>query len=135
MFSFFKNSQPHHPTNTLAQALAKDGLPPGMDPMTLGVLEQRGSYSGRRVTYFRVFDPIRVAERSVQVRTFADLDSRPEFVLGSGHREQDGAIVLSRQTRPASASVTTSVATAARANANRSDHADDEQFVFPDRIA
>jgi hypothetical protein len=46
------------------RALASDGLPPGMQPSTLSVVQQHGSYSGRRVRYFREFDPIRVADRS-----------------------------------------------------------------------
>jgi hypothetical protein len=43
----------------IRQALASDGLTPGMDPATLVVLQMPGSYSGCRVTYFRVFDPVR----------------------------------------------------------------------------
>jgi hypothetical protein len=121
----FGKPRSSHPTTALAQALVRDGLPPGMDPASLAVFEQSGSYSGRRVTYFRVVDPVRVAERAVNVRAFTDLDLHPELVLGSGHRERDGAIVLSRQNRPAA-----SIASA-RAQANRSDHADDEHFVFP----
>ena len=38
---------------------------------------QRGSYSGRGVRYFRVFDAIRVTERALTVRRYADLDARP----------------------------------------------------------
>jgi hypothetical protein len=97
MFDFFRKSRAHHPTKPIAQALATNGLPPGMDPETLDVVDQRGSYSGRRVTYFRVFDPVRIAERAVQVRVFADLDAHPELILGSGHVEQNGAVVLSRR--------------------------------------
>lgn len=125
MFGLFGKSQSRHPTTALAEALAREGLPPGMEATSLVVLEQPGSYSGRRVTYFRVFDPVRVGERALEVRAFADLDSHPDLVLGSGHRERDGAIVLSHQNRPALSSTT------ARAQANRSDHTDDEQFVFP----
>jgi hypothetical protein len=97
MFSLFKRSHQQQPTAALARALAQEGLPPGMDPATLAVVEQRGSYAGRGVRYFRVFDPIRATERAVQVRVFGDLDSHSELVLGSGHVEHDGAIVLSRR--------------------------------------
>ena len=129
MFSLFKRSHRQHPTAMLARALADEGLPPGMDPDTLRVVEQHGSYAARRVKYFRVFDPVRATERAVQVRAFADLDAHSELVLGSGHVEQDGAVVLSRRepTRPSSAY--------ARREADRAAHGDDEQFVFPDRAS
>jgi hypothetical protein len=98
-----------------------------MDPATLRVVEQRGSYAGRRVRHFRVFDPIRATGRAVQVRLFADLDAHSDLVLGLGHVEQDGAVVLSRRERrpPSTAYV--------RREADRAAHDDDEQFVFPDR--
>jgi hypothetical protein len=127
MFSMFRKSQSQQPTAAIAQALATDGLPPGMDPATLVVLQHSGSYSGRRVNYFRVFDPVRSAERSVKVKDFADLDAHPELVLGSGHVEQNGAVVLTRQDRAHSS------AAFARSEAVRADHNDDERFVFPDK--
>jgi hypothetical protein len=126
MFSLFRKSQPHQPTAAIVQAMTRDGLPPGTDAARLSVLQQRGSYSGRKVSYFRVFDPVRVSERSVKVNEFADLDTHPELVLGSGHVEQNGAVVLTRQDRahPSSAF--------ARSEAVRADHDDDQRFVFPD---
>src|SRR5579859_6472780 len=102
MFSFLRESQSQQPTAAIAQALTNDGLPPGMDPSTLSVLQHDGSYSGRKVSYFRVFDPVRVAERSVKVADFADLDAHPELVLGSGHVEKNGAVVLTRSDRASS---------------------------------
>jgi hypothetical protein len=126
MFNLFRKSQPHQPTDAIARALSGDGLPPGMDPSTLIVLQQRGSYSGRKVTYFRVFDPVRVAERTVKVHDFTDLDSHPELILGSGHVEHNGAVVLTRQDRAHSAGAF------ARSEANRANHGDDERYVFPD---
>lgn len=96
MFSVFRRSHPHQPSVALSHALG-DGLPPGVDPATLTVVEQRGSYSGRSVSYFRVFDPVRVAERGLQVRVFRDLDAHPELVLGAGHVEREGGVVLSRR--------------------------------------
>jgi hypothetical protein len=49
------------------------------------------------VNYFRVSDPIRVAERGLHIRTFGDLDGLPDLVVGSGH--VDGAVVLSSRDR------------------------------------
>jgi hypothetical protein len=126
MFSLFRKSQSQQPTAAIAQAMTADGLPPGMDPSTLSVVQQRGSYSGRKVSYFRVFDPVRAAERSVKIADFADLDAHPELVLGSGHVEQNGAVVLTRQDR------TQSSGAFARSEADRANHSDDERFVFPD---
>jgi hypothetical protein len=125
MFNMFRKSQPRRPNAALCQALKSDGLPPGMEASSLSVVERHGSYSGRHVTYFRAFDPIRVAERAVEVRAYADLDVHPDLVLGSGHVESDGAVVLTRRDRP---SVTSPLL---RTEADRSSHGDDEQFVFP----
>jgi hypothetical protein len=128
MFSMFRKSQSHQPTAAIARALTSDGLPPGMDPATLSVLHHNGSYSGRKVTYFRVFDPVRIAERSIKVEEFADLDGHPELVLGSGHVEHDGAVVLTRTQHPQPPAPSAF----ARSEAVRADHNDDERFVFPD---
>src|ERR687888_2801424 len=125
MFSLFRKSQPRHLTAAMARALVSDGLPHGTEPSTLSVVLQHGSYSGRRVSYFRVFDPIRVAERGLQMQSFSNLDAYPELVLGSGHVESDGAVVLSKRDR----SRTTS--TVVRSEADRSAHSDDERVVFP----
>src|SRR5689334_16486381 len=93
MFSLFRKSQPRPLTPALSQALVSDGLPPGMDPSSLSVVLEHGSYSGREVNYFRVFDPVRVAERHREVRRFTDLDTSPDLVIGSGHVEAGGAVV------------------------------------------
>jgi hypothetical protein len=79
------------------------------------------------VSYFRAFDPIRVAERGLQVQAFTDLDAHPDLVLGSGHVESDGAVVLSKRH---DSRVT---GTPVRSEADRSAHTDDEQVVFPTR--
>jgi len=129
MFNLFRKSQPHQPNAAIVRAMTSDGLPPGMNPATLSVLQHRGSYSGRKVSYFRVFDPVRVSERSIKVLEFGDLDSHPELVLGSGHLEQNGAVVLTRLDR------THSSGAFARSEAVRADHNDDERFVFPDEHA
>jgi hypothetical protein len=125
MFSMFRKSQPRRPTAALCKALDRDGLPPGMEAASLSVVERHGSYSGRRVTYFRAFDPIRVTERALQVRAYPDLDLHSDLVIGSGHVEADGAVVLSKRDRPPVARPTV------RTEADRSTHGDDEQVVFP----
>lgn len=127
MFNMFRKSQPRRPSAALCQALASDGLPPGMEASSLTIVERRGSYSGRRVTYFRAFDPIRAAERALQVSGYADLDVHPDLVLGSGHFEADGAVVLTKRNRQPV------VKSAVRTEADRSSHGDDEQIVFPGR--
>ena len=125
MFDFLKKAQPRSPSAAILAALGTSSLPPGADPATLVVLEERGIYSGRNVTHFRIFDPLRAGERAIQVRAFADLNDHPELVLAAGHREKNGAITVIKH-EPARAS-----ATPDRTHALRSDHADDEQFVFP----
>ena len=100
MFRLILKSQPHSPTRALADALISDGLPPGMQASRLSVVEQHGTYSGRRVSYFRVFDPIRAAERDLRIRRFTDLDRYPNLILGSGHLEDDGSVVLSKRGKP-----------------------------------
>jgi len=97
-----------------------------MAPAMHVVLKKPGSYSGRRVTYFRVFDPVRTGEVAVQVRVFEDLDTRQELVLGAGQVEQNGAVAVVRSYAawPGAAP--------ARAQADWADHGDDdERFVFP----
>ena len=127
MLRFFRRSQPDHPGRLVAQALAGSRLPAELDPATLSVVQQRGSYSGRLVTYFRVFDPTRNAERHVVVHQYADLDACPELVVASGHIERDDAVVLARRER------TDAPLTTKRTGADRSGHADDQAIIFPNR--
>ena len=127
MFRFRRRTRARPPTPAMREALVEGGLLPGMDPATLAVIDRPGLYAGRAVHYFRVFDPVRAAERAIQVRGFGDLDPHPDLVLGSGHVERQGAVVLTRR------DVAPSVPTAARARADRATHGDDERFVFPDR--
>jgi hypothetical protein len=123
MFSFWRRPQTTRPSPAIAKALAGAGLPPGLDPATLEMVQQRGSYAGRSVNRFRVFDPAAVAARATPVRAYVDFDSHPELVIRAGHVEHDGAVVL---IRPA---VYIASSLPARLVARRADHVDDEQFV------
>jgi hypothetical protein len=62
----------------------------------LRVVESNGRYSGRKVTYIRVFDPVLAAERSHTVKEYKDLDTQPELILRTGHIETDGIVMLNR---------------------------------------
>jgi hypothetical protein len=129
MFGFPRGSASRPRAIGLRQALAGDGLAPGVDAATIGVVETRGQYAGRRVTYFRVFDQTRAATQAVNVRAVADLDAHPDLVLGAGHVEQNGALVF---TAPAPA---TDGPVPARQPADRAVHADDAHLVFWDAAA
>ena len=126
MFNLFKKSSPRQPRATIITALTADGL---KSSSPLSVVERNGSYSGRSVTYFRVFDASRVADRGLQVRDFPDLDTHADLILGEGHVEREGAVVLSRRTGAAEPTANAY----SRSEANREAHGDDEQFVFPDK--
>jgi len=123
MFSFWRRSQTTRPSPAIAKALAGAGLPPGLDPTTLEMVRQRGTYAGRKVDRFRVFDQAAAAVRATPVHTYVDLDSHPELVIRAGHVEHDGAVVL---IRPA---VYIASSLPARLVARHADHVDDEQFV------
>jgi hypothetical protein len=97
MFSFFRRPDSHVVTPALTEALISSGMPSGVDSAALRIVQKRGAYSGRPVRYFRVFDAARAAERAIEPRTFADLDLHPDLVLGSGHLERDGKVVLNRR--------------------------------------
>ena len=125
MFNWLRRRGTQHPGVALREALLKDGLPAGIDPATLGLLEEHGQYSGRRVTYVRVFDALRAAELGLQPRAFGDLDRHPELLMAAGHVEQNGTVVITR--RP----VESDAPLYARDKADRAAHADDERHVFP----
>jgi hypothetical protein len=124
MFGFMRKSGVRSPSGAIRRALEADGLPPGIEAASaLRVAESRGTYSGRRVTYIRVFDPVRAAERGVDVRAFGDLDAHPDLVLRAGHVEADGTVVINWRAPSADAE------SPARARADRAKHEDDEEFV------
>jgi hypothetical protein len=126
MFNWLRRRGTQHPGLALREALVKDGLPAGIDPATLGLLEEHARYSGRRVTYVRVFDALRAAELGLQPRAFSDLDSHPELLIAAGHVEQNGTVVFNKRPTDSDAPLLH-----ARDKADRAAHADDEQHVFP----
>ena len=58
----------------------------------LRMMEEQGHYVGRKVTFFRVFDPATVEAAGVHPHQFRDLDAC--MVPHRGHIENDGEIVL-----------------------------------------
>jgi hypothetical protein len=97
MFSFLRRSAPKSPTAAVCRALEEGGLPSSVTSASmLRVVESRGRYSNRKVTYIRGFAPVRAAERSLDVRGYKDLDAYQDLVLRSGHIEGDG-VVMSRR--------------------------------------
>jgi hypothetical protein len=129
MFGFKRRSGVRGPSAAIRRALEADGLPPGEGAAAaLGVVEQPGRYSGRKVTFIRVFDSGRAAGRGLDVRAFDDLDAHPDLVLRAGHVEQDGAVVVTWRAPSLDA------ATPARDRADRAAHGGDERFVFPERF-
>jgi hypothetical protein len=129
MFGFPRRSASRPRSTGLRQALARDGLVPGVDAATIGVVETHGQYAGRRVTYFGVFDQKRAATRAVSVRAVGDLDSHPDLLLGAGHVEQNGALVFAARAAAADGPAP------ARQPADRAAHADDAHLVFWDPAA
>jgi hypothetical protein len=107
MFKVFNRSRPpRYPT--IREALVHSGLSTAADSNQVVVVEKTGQYAGRRVTFFRAFEPERL-----------------EVLLRSGHVEQDGRIVVDSRPEPEGA-------TPVRQPANRADHTDDERLVFWD---
>ena len=128
MFDFLRRSGMRSPSVAILRALEADSLPPGTAFSALGVVESRGTYSGRNVTYIRVFDPKRAVAQGVEVLTqhaYQDLNAHPDLVLRAGFVERDGTVVLySRSPVP-------DAAVPPRERADRAAHADDERFVSP----
>jgi hypothetical protein len=111
MFDFLRNSGMRAPSTALRQALVTEGLPAGLHVAQLGVVESRGRYAGRSVTYIRVFDPASAARRAVDVSSwhaYKDLNAHLDLVLRAGFVEKDGTVVL--YARPAAAAATAGAA-------------------------
>lgn len=126
MFDFFRKPAAKSPSAALRQSLERDGLLATHDAASLQVVESSGGYSGRKVTFIRVFDAARAREIGVDVRAYADLDSHPDLVLRAGHVEKDGEITINWRA-PA-----TEAAAPTRTQGDRSTHGDDERYVFTD---
>ena len=97
MFDFLRKSGMRRPSAAIRGALDAASLPRGTDVSELGVVTSPGVYSGRAVTYFRVFDPQRAANRAVDVftdHTYQDLNAHLDLVLRAGFIEDDGTVVL-----------------------------------------
>ena len=97
VFNFLHRSAPRYPT--IRQTLVNAGLLSSTDPDALTVLERHGSYSGRRVNFFRAFNPTHATAGAIRIQAFADLDGHRELVLGSGHVEQQGMVVEAQRYR------------------------------------
>jgi hypothetical protein len=98
MFGFMRRSVVRRPSKALRRALEKDGLPPGIGSASmLSVVEFRGRFSDRKVTHIRIFDPVIVAERALDIQTFRDFDVYPDLVIRAGHIEANGSIFITRK--------------------------------------
>ena len=78
----------------LALALADERGLTGEAAAPLRMMEQRGRYANRKVTFFRVFDPANVAVAGINPRRFNDLNA--SAMLYRGHVESDGQVMLNR---------------------------------------
>jgi hypothetical protein len=123
MFNILHRSAARYPT--IRQTLLSAGLLATTDTDALTVLEKRGSYSGRRVNFFRAFNPAHATAAAIRVRAFADLDAHQELILGSGHVEREGMVVLNSPPKQ-------SHAVLIRQPADRAAHTDDQRLVFWD---
>ena len=61
---------------------------------SLRLVEKTGRFSGRKVTFFRVFEPVAAKAAGLNEVHFDDLDA--PTTLYYGHTEKDGEIILSR---------------------------------------
>jgi len=124
VFGFFRRPTSLALTEAVTRAIARDGMTASVsNPSQLRMVESRGRYSNRTVTYFRVFDPASAAQRSLDVRRFQDIDPCPGLVLRSGHVERDGTVVLTRPVTVRAAE------TPSRAHADRTQHSDDDHII------
>src|SRR5579859_7835179 len=98
MFNFFNRSQPRYPT--IRQALVEAGLSAAGDGARVVVFEKHGEYAGRRVNFFRAVEP-----------------GQPDLLLGSGHVEREGTVIVDSRLGPEGAAPV-------RQPANRADHTD-----------
>ena len=126
MFGLMHRSGMRNPDAAIHRALEADGLPTGTDLSALGVVQSRGTSSGRKVTYFRVFEPKRAAARAVDVftdHTYEDINAHLDLLLRAGFIERDGTVVI--YSRPPALDA----AVPRREPADRAAHADVERFI------
>ena len=99
MFGFKHTSGSRSLSKVMRRAIEKDGLPSGIESASmLRVVQSGGRVSDRKVTFIRVFDPVRATERALDVQGFRDLDAQPGLILKAGHIEPDGIVVIARRT-------------------------------------
>jgi hypothetical protein len=97
MFGFFRRPASRPLSEAIQRALLKDGAAPlPGDSSQLRMVESSGNYSGRKVTFFRVFLPGSAAQQSLDVRRYDDLDRYQGLILRDGHVEGDGTVMLNR---------------------------------------
>jgi len=128
MFNLHRRSTTQAVSPALQDALTRQGAPLRLAPDSLHALTTRGRYAGRSVRFFRVFDRLKASQRQLSIRSFRDLDPHPELVVGAGHTEQNGAIVLMGRMTPEGEAPS-------RERADRAAHIDDEHLVFWDAAA
>ena len=58
------------------------------DTTLLRMVEEKGTYAGRPVTYFRVFNPASLRAAGIAVSGYGDLDSVPDLFAGHIEREK-----------------------------------------------
>ena len=98
MFGFMHRSGSRSLSKAMRRAVEKDGLPSGIGSASmLRVVQSGGRVSDRKVTFIRIFDPVRAAERALDIRSFQDLDAQPGLILKAGHIERDGIVVITRR--------------------------------------
>src|SRR5690348_7904039 len=105
MFNLLDRSGARHAT--IREALVQAGLAEAGDFTRVALLEKHGQYAGRRVTFFQAFEP-----------------GRQDLLLGSGHVEREGLVVVNKLPAPQDSTAPP------RQPANRADHTDDERLVF-----
>lgn len=128
MFDFLHRSGMRTASDGILRSLETAGLPAETDLSALGVVESHGRYAGRKVTYWRAFDPKRAVGQAVDVftgYTYQDLNAHPDLVLREGFAEQDGTVVLYSRSPALDAAVPL------REPADRAAHADVDRFIFP----
>jgi hypothetical protein len=127
MFGFLRRSGIRGLSPAIRRALEADGLS-AADVSRLGVVESPGTFSGRKATFIRVFDPKRAVGRPINASSehaYEDLNAHLDLVLRAGFVERDGTVVIYSRAPGLDAPVPR------RVPADRSAHRGDERFVFP----